>query len=112
MICVRCGTVFCWDEADTLLLGCIPKRFCSTSCQKKGARGKVRQPGPVQPLQPTPEIPRPPCPTPWKLVFPEPGDAFGKALRDSRRFGRPYRAYECECGDWHLTMKRALEDAS
>lgn len=43
MICERCGTVFCWDEADMTLLTGDHRRFCSGNCQRADRRWRAEQ---------------------------------------------------------------------
>lgn len=50
---------------------------------------------------------QPPCPHPEKLAFDTAEDAVGKAARDSRKHHRPYRAYQCAAGHWHITARYA-----
>lgn len=65
------------------------------------AKGRARREVPVQS----------PCPHPEKLAFTTQGDALAKAVRDARKFSRPYRAYPCDPehpdGHWHITSRYA-----
>lgn len=45
------------------------------------------------------------CPTPLKREYAGGPDAAEKALSESERTGKPWRAYRCACGHWHLTTK-------
>ena len=121
MICERCGTVFCWDEADVGALAGKRKRFCGENCKKKAsaASGKQAERAAAYELaaprlaaeaearRKREEASRPACPTPGKLAFADPGDALAKAARIVHTFGRAHKAYECVCGNWHLTQKWA-----
>jgi hypothetical protein len=47
------------------------------------------------------------CPHPGKLTFDTPEDAVARAARESRKYARPRRAYQCAAGHWHLTTRYA-----
>lgn len=107
VICERCGTVFCWDGADQILVGGSRKRFCDDKCARNAARAARHAKAAAKRGQKMLAQPAGPCPTPGKLAFPEPGDALAKAVRASRATSAPHRAYRCPCGYWHLTTKQA-----
>jgi hypothetical protein len=121
VICERCGTVFCWDDADIGALAGKRKRFCSARCKKKASsvlRNRAELAAAYELAAPRlaaeaenrrkrEEAARPACPTPEKLAFADQGDALAKAPRIVHTFGRAHKAYECVCGKWHLTAKWA-----
>lgn len=45
MICARtgCGTVFCYDDADMLLVGSNPKLYCSGTCKRRAEARRTAQ---------------------------------------------------------------------
>ncbi len=101
MICERCGTVFCWDDADAILLGSGRKRFCSKECKKKDRKGigsrrvhaqrswrKYRQ--------------KQACSERSKPVYATEEDALCFAAGCVP----PLYPYECPCGSWHLTSQQ------
>jgi len=101
--CERCGTIFCADDADTVLLGNPPKLFCSRTCKRAASQKRVKA-GIYRPALPG----KPGCPTPAKLAFDTKQAALSKATTVAGTFRQTaVRAYECPCGSWHLTSKRA-----
>lgn len=46
------------------------------------------------------------CPTPGKVAYRTQGAAINAAVHMARRWTS--RPYECLCGRWHLTCKRAV----
>ena len=98
MICERCGTVFCWDDADGILLGGNPKRFCSKECKRRDRKGLGSRRAHVQKY--------------WQKQAcdqrPKPRYASEEdALCGAADLGRipPLRPYSCPCGGWHLTSQ-------
>lgn len=47
------------------------------------------------------------CPNPGKKAIGNQYDAQAFALKVSRSYGKPVRAYHCICGSWHITVHRA-----
>lgn len=42
------------------------------------------------------------CPTPTKKAYADQGDACADAVELSRRSGKSWAPYPCDCGRWHL----------
>lgn len=95
MICERCGTVFCWDEADEAGEDTGRRKYCSRSCSRNSkADAKAERARRL----------REPCPANGKAPYlsrPEAeAAAFDRALKG---YGLRH-PYQCEtCGRWHLT---------
>lgn len=92
MICERCGTVFCWDEADE---GAGPKLYCSKECKFRAQRSAYERKRWL--LRVCREHPKP--------AYASEEDAL-RAIADLGRIP-PLRAYECPCGQWHLSTSEA-----
>lgn len=95
MICAYCGAVFCVDiENDGFWLSGAPARYCSALChridhakRKRKARRRRERAGEGV------------CKTPYKRRFATQAEAELAAAES----GIDLRAYQCRCGDWHLT---------
>jgi hypothetical protein len=97
VICEHCGTVFCWDDADTILLGSTPKRYCSKACkrnanQRPSQRDKWRN-----------YRSRKACEDRPKNRYDSREEAL-YAISQIRRIP-PLYPYLCRCGSWHLTSQ-------
>lgn len=102
MTCERCGAPFSpWYPEQ---------KFCSKTCRRGAAQARKREAEREAGIR-IPDRRRVPCPTPGKLAFESKDAAIVKALQTATTFPEPVRAYACECGSWHLTVKRAQEPA-
>jgi hypothetical protein len=99
MVCERCGTVFCWDGADEVIIGGPRKRYCSNACQHSAAKARaVRAKHQTQvQLQMCRERPKTGYATMESALL---------AVAELRRIP-PLYPYECPCGWWHLTSQPA-----
>jgi formylmethanofuran dehydrogenase subunit B len=100
MICERCGTVFCWDEADEYAVH-GRKLYCSTTCKTKAsaartARARMRLQACIDREN-------------RKRRYATEREALlaAAAFRSAKR--RWLFAYKCPCGWWHLTSDAAQE---
>ena len=106
--CERCGTVFCWDDADEAVLAwdedgfpaeVFRKLYCGPNCRVKASRKRRKVIGPqLRACLTRPER---------KQKFASEEDALLTAARvrtQSRRWLYPYK---CPCGFWHLTSNPA-----
>jgi hypothetical protein len=93
MICERCGTVFCWDGADEVLVGGPRKRYCDDICAKKASKARPHRIK-VQ-LRMCSERPKPGYAT---------REAALQAAAQLQRIPTLH-PYECPCGFWHLTSE-------
>jgi hypothetical protein len=96
MICQRCGTVFCWDDADEGRAS-GPKLYCSATCKHRKTPGYQRQRHRRRQLVL--------CRRQNKTAYDTEliATATANLLRRERRWsGYPY---ECACGSWHLTSQ-------
>ena len=100
MICERCGTVFCWDEADTAFLGGRPKLFCSKACKKNAS--KARQALAVRD-QHRRQVQLQMCAERPKTGYAT-REAALLAVTELRPVP-PLYPYGCSCGWWHLTKR-------
>jgi len=91
MICERCGTVFCWDGADQILLGGPRIRFCSRQCAKRSRPSYERR------------RQRENCTDRGKQDYEDAAAASVAASLVWRGTGLQLYPYECACGAWHLS---------
>ena len=104
MICEHCRTVFCWDEADSVLLGARPALYCSPACKRNAARARRRRRDSRSPrVQHQEQVRLQMCRERPKKGYPT-ADAAWVAIAELRRdpLLSPYR---CPCGWWHLTSE-------
>lgn len=113
MACLRCGTVFCWDEADVATLGGARKLYCGGTCKRKHrallrkqrerreqlARERARHRG-----QLARERQLALCQEQKKRKFStRPEARLAARMARHRNKSVRLRPYECACGWWHLT---------
>jgi hypothetical protein len=104
--CEHCGTVFCWDGADRLFLGGLPRRFCSPQCKRSAKQCKrSANRGPATRKARQVWV----CTRRKKISYPTEKDALLAAGPLSRSRGVVLSPYECACGSWHLTSKPSHE---
>lgn len=99
MVCERCGTVFCWDDAPELTLGGLRKRYCSETCRKKSTPGRkaTRSRSRARAKQ------RASCAKRGKKLYPDSTAAMKDVEGAFRKNGVQMYPYQCACGWWHLT---------
>jgi hypothetical protein len=103
VICERCGTVFCWDEADEYAVH-GRKLYCSKVCARKAGkrRQQVRQGSPRRRRHLESSLAA--CAEQGKRQYPDSERAQAAAAAVLSRTGQPLRAYRCAgTGHWHLT---------
>jgi hypothetical protein len=98
MICERCGTVFCWDEADEGTLCGVRRRYCSKTCRARAARDRSRKHTRTRRALAA-------CTDKAKHWYEDERDALLAAARYERLHGERRYPYECPCGTWHLTSE-------
>lgn len=108
MVCERCGTVFCWDEADAGSVGGLRKRFCSKECKKRSEPSSKRHNNRYLRERASREARREHqlelCEEQDKKRYGDEPSAWGAAGRIYESKGdRPMYPYLCACGWWHLT---------
>jgi hypothetical protein len=112
VICERCGTVFCWDDADQLFISGLAnrRRFCSERCRKQARRRAApsyrrqrwRNSYFVRNLQ--------------LAICAEQGKKRYESKREAHQDAKRLKVvmhvrlypYECACGWWHLTSKQQV----
>ena len=98
MICERCGTVFCWDEADSTFNSGDRKKYCSKTCKTKGP-----VPEPVLSYREQRQLEA--CTAKGKKPYPSIVAAKSIAVRLFTLHGWRLYPYRCVCGMWHLTSQ-------
>jgi hypothetical protein len=108
MICERCGTVFCWDDADEGALAGSRKRYCSKTCASKVSPSfrRMRNQNLSRRRDRAERIAV--CAERGKASFESEAAAARGALNPSRQIGCHLYPYECACGKWHLTSEAPL----
>lgn len=92
MICAGCGCVFCWDDADGILVGVPPARYCSPTCKRRAKRKAAA------------------CWSPAKRKYASEHAALTASARVRTKKGYSLYAYKCSCRSWHLTSRRRGSD--
>jgi hypothetical protein len=111
MVCERCGTVFCWDDADEGTLAGNKKRFCGEECKRRGrSKGDVtaQRQRKRQRRRPREKQLRN-CMLRAKNPYLSRQEAVADATRILSESGVTLHPYECACGWWHLS---SLEPAA
>jgi len=103
MVCGRCGTVFCWDDADQILLGSDKKKYCGKSCSHKVSPSSRRSKRRRRELASHTETVLAGCAERGKMPFRTSGDAEREARRLAVTRGLCLYPYQCRCSAWHLT---------
>jgi len=111
MVCERCGTVLCWDEADTVPQdGRQRKRFCSESCKSKASRKRTGRKTREDHKRRQKEL----CQAQNKRKYPDIVAARNAAGNILKNRGWVLYPYWCEygCGFFHLTKQppKSTED--
>ena len=96
MVCERCGTVFCWDEAGE---SASRRDYCSDTCKRAAKRRRTAQRNRTQAAQ----LAR--CTQQGKRRYADDAEA-ADVVRRAARHGKTLHPYECACGWWHLTSNR------
>jgi hypothetical protein len=106
VICERCGTVFCWDEADEGTLGGGRRRYCGKSCRIK-AQPSSKQ---VRLRRNRRSWQVADCTSRRKERYADIDAAMVATARIFRQTGKDMYPYECACGSWHLSKQQMAND--
>lgn len=108
MTCERCGTVFCWDEADEYAIH-GRKLYCSNTCKTKASSDRVRLRRQGQRRLAELAASLKACNEQGKRRFPSKEKAEAAAAAAAAvRATKPLYVYRCPGTDhWHVTSKKA-----
>jgi hypothetical protein len=103
VVCERCGTIYCWDEADVASLGGSRKRYCSKTCKDKTNSSKKISDEDHEVHRKARQLEA--CQARGKKPYTSIVIARNVATRLFVQYGWTLYPYQCVCGNWHLTSQ-------